>query len=76
MRAEWEERQKSNPMNGIMGAATGQAGANPVGNFDMAAYLAGTSKKDEAGGSAGAVTSGSETTPSGKSGKRDGKKGR
>lgn len=47
MRAEWEERQKTNPMNGLMGAATGQAGAgNPVGNFDMAAFLAGSQKKD------------------------------
>ncbi|KAK1772573.1 Cys/Met metabolism PLP-dependent enzyme-domain-containing protein [Phialemonium atrogriseum] len=48
MRAEWDERQKSNPMNGIMGSATGQPGANPIGNFDMAAFLAGSSKKDDA----------------------------
>lgn len=45
MRAEWEERQKSNPMNGIMGAATGQPGAGS--SFDMAAFLAGSTKKDE-----------------------------
>jgi len=45
MRAEWEERQKSNPMNGIMGAATGQPGAG--GSFDVAAFLAGSAKKDE-----------------------------
>lgn len=45
MRAEWEERQKSNPMNGIMGAATGQPVAG--GSFDMAAFLAGSGKKDE-----------------------------
>ncbi|KAK1754583.1 Cys/Met metabolism PLP-dependent enzyme-domain-containing protein [Echria macrotheca] len=44
MRAEWEERQKSNPMNNIMGAATGQPGA--AGSFDMAAFLAGSAKKD------------------------------
>ncbi len=47
MRAEWEERQKANPMNGLMGSASGQPGANPMG-FDMAAFLAGTSKKEEA----------------------------
>ena len=47
MRAEWEERQKANPMNGLMGSATGQPGANPMG-FDMAAFLAGSSKKEEA----------------------------
>ncbi len=47
MRAEWEERQKSNPMNGLMGTAAGQPGASPMGNFDMAAFLAGSSKKDE-----------------------------
>jgi hypothetical protein len=41
MRAEWEERQKENPMNSIMGAASGQ-NANPMGNFDMAAFLAGS----------------------------------
>ncbi|KAB5585983.1 hypothetical protein GE09DRAFT_47433 [Coniochaeta sp. 2T2.1] len=46
MKAEWEERQKSNPMNGIMGAATGQPGANPMQNFDMASFLSGSSKKD------------------------------
>lgn len=49
MRAEWEERQKSNPMNGIMGAATGQPGA--AGGFDMAAFLAGSGKKEESGAS-------------------------
>lgn len=46
MKAEWEESQKKNPMNSLMGAATGQAGANPVGSFDMAAYLAGSGKKE------------------------------
>ncbi|KAI2632001.1 hypothetical protein GGR54DRAFT_12515 [Hypoxylon sp. NC1633] len=48
MRAEWEEQQKKNPMGSLMGG--GQApGANPMGNFDMAAYLAGqgSGKKDE-----------------------------
>lgn len=51
MRAEWEERQKENPMNAIMGAASGQ-NANPMGNFDVAAFLAGSSsnKADEGNG--------------------------
>lgn len=40
MRKEWEESQKSNPMNSIMGG--GQPGG--AGNFDMAAFLAGSSK--------------------------------
>ncbi|KAL6690102.1 hypothetical protein J3F84DRAFT_398565 [Trichoderma pleuroticola] len=44
LRAEFEERQKENPMNAIMGNA--QAGQNPLGNFDMAAYLAGSGKKE------------------------------
>ncbi|KAI8964986.1 hypothetical protein F5Y11DRAFT_48005 [Daldinia sp. FL1419] len=47
MRAEWEEQQKSSPMSSLMGGGP-QPGANPMGNFDMAAYLAGQgSKKDE-----------------------------
>lgn len=45
-------------MNSIMGSATGQQGA---GNFDMAAFLAGSSKKDE--GDAG-------SSPAGNSGKK------
>ncbi|KAK2003100.1 O-acetylhomoserine ami [Colletotrichum falcatum] len=50
MRAEFEERQKSNPMNSILGGG-GDTGANPMGNFDMAAFLAGTGKKEESSGS-------------------------
>ncbi|KAL2265639.1 hypothetical protein VTJ83DRAFT_6739 [Remersonia thermophila] len=46
LRAEWEERQKENPMNAIMGAASGQ-GANPMGSFDMAAFLAGSKPRTE-----------------------------
>jgi len=58
MRAEWEERQKSNPMNGIMGAATGQPGA--AGGFDMAAFLAGSSsaKKEDGADAARPIASG------------------
>ncbi|PKS12159.1 hypothetical protein jhhlp_001457 [Lomentospora prolificans] len=55
MKAEFEERQKTNPMNGLL---SGQAsGANPMGNFDMAAYLAGSNKKEGngRGGDNGAV---------------------
>jgi O-acetylhomoserine/O-acetylserine sulfhydrylase len=47
MRAEWEERQKENPMNSLMGAASGQS-ANPMGNFDMAAFLAGSGSNNKA----------------------------
>ncbi|KAI1418208.1 hypothetical protein F5Y13DRAFT_150839 [Hypoxylon sp. FL1857] len=46
MRAEWEEQQKKSPMSSLMGGGQ-PAGANPMGNFDMAAYLAGQGKKDE-----------------------------
>ncbi|KAK6086873.1 ER membrane protein complex subunit-like protein [Seiridium cupressi] len=52
MRAEWEEQQKKNPMNSIMGG--GQAGANPMGNFDMASFLAGSGdNKGEANSGSG-----------------------
>ncbi|KAM7206246.1 ER membrane protein complex subunit 7 [Rhypophila sp. PSN 637] len=73
MRAEWEERQKSNPMNNIMGAATGGGGAGS--NFDMAAFLAGSSKKE--GDNGAFTTTGSETLGNGggKAAKR-GKNGR
>jgi ER membrane protein complex subunit 7 len=46
MKAEWEERQKSNPMNSFLGGGA-QPGPNPMGNFDMAAYLAGSNKKED-----------------------------
>nr|CDP27217.1 Putative protein of unknown function [Podospora anserina S mat+] len=55
MRAEWEEQQKSNPMNALMGAASGQQGGGGMGNFDMAAFLAGSGggKEDNKGGNNG-----------------------
>lgn len=56
MRAEWEARQKENPMNALMGAASGQ-NPNPMGNFDMAAFLAGSSSKTDQG-NAGSSASG------------------
>lgn len=45
LRAEFEERQKSSPLTG------GQAAANPLQNFDAAAWLAGsTAPKSESSG--------------------------
>lgn len=42
MREEFEARQKSSPLSG------GQAAANPLQNFDAAAWLAGsTTKKND-----------------------------
>ncbi|KAK3397187.1 hypothetical protein B0T20DRAFT_415477 [Sordaria brevicollis] len=54
MRAEWEENQKKNPMNALMGGG----GAPAASNFDMAAFLAGTSntKREEPAGDAAAST--------------------
>ncbi|KAK3386954.1 hypothetical protein B0H63DRAFT_558555 [Podospora didyma] len=69
MRAEWDERQKTNPMNGIMGAASGQGGANPVGNFDVAAFLAGSSKKSDNASATSSATLEAASTPSGGKGK-------
>ncbi|KAF3765828.1 hypothetical protein M406DRAFT_351175 [Cryphonectria parasitica EP155] len=45
MRKEWEESQKSNPMNSLMGGGGG--GQNPVANFDMASFLAGSSSSKD-----------------------------
>jgi len=49
MRAEFEERQKSNPVNNLLGGGAGPAGG---ANFDVAGFLAGSSKKDGNGGGA------------------------
>lgn len=43
MRAEFEERQKSSSANALMPGAQ----QNPLGNFDAAAWLAGSGKKSE-----------------------------
>lgn len=54
MRKEWEEQQKNGgPMAGLMGGGGGggQASPNPIQNFDMAAFLAGSSNKDSGSGS-------------------------
>lgn len=53
MRAEWEEQQKSNPVSSIMGG--GKSGGNPLGNFDMASFMAGSTDKtvEESSGNGG-----------------------
>jgi ER membrane protein complex subunit 7 len=47
MRAEFEEQSRKSPMNSML--AGPQAGSNPMGNFDVAGFLAGQSSgsKDE-----------------------------
>jgi hypothetical protein len=47
VRAEFEERQKSSPLSGVL--AGQQPGANPLQNFDPAAWLAGSSQKKDSG---------------------------
>lgn len=47
MRAEFEERQKSSPASSLLAGA--QPGGNPLGNFDAAAWLAGSGKKSGEG---------------------------
>lgn len=44
-KAEFEASQRNSPLNAVMGAGGAQQ-QNPLGNFDMAAYLAGSGKKD------------------------------
>lgn len=57
MRAEFEEQQKKSPMSALMGG--GQQAPNSMGNFDMAAYMAGQgNKKDEGEPSAGSGNNG------------------
>lgn len=60
MRAEFEERQKSNPMNSILGGGGSGSGrpAAPGSNFDMAAYLAGSGKGDKKQGGGAASGAG------------------
>jgi O-acetylhomoserine/O-acetylserine sulfhydrylase len=57
MRAEWEEGLKENAMISIMGAASGQC-ANPIGNFDMASFLAGSGSKTDEGNGKGKAEGG------------------
>lgn len=74
-RAEWEERQKENPMNAIMGAASGQ-NSNPMGNFDMAAFLAGSGGNKGEEGSGGNNGNGNGGNGGNGKGKGEGKKRR
>ncbi|KZZ96857.1 hypothetical protein AAL_04086 [Moelleriella libera RCEF 2490] len=51
MKAEFEAQQRKSPLNAVMGGGGGGSGgaqANPLGNFDMAAFLAGSKQKDTA----------------------------
>lgn len=65
MRAEFEEQSKKNPMNSLM--AGPQPGSSPMGNFDMAGFLAGQSS------GSGKGKEGPEQS-SGNGGKKGGKK--
>lgn len=66
-KAEWEAAQKENPMSSILGGASGgQQQANPLGNFDMAAYLAGSNKKESGGGSGSGSSSPAPAEPKAK----------
>lgn len=48
-RAEFEASQKNSPMNAFLTGNAGESGKkNPLNNFDMAAYLAGSNKKEAA----------------------------
>lgn len=70
MRKEWEESQKNGgPIAGLMGGGGGgnQASPNPIQNFDMAAFLAGSNKD---GGNSGGNNGGSSGAKKEKGGKR------
>jgi hypothetical protein len=51
VRAEFEERQKSSPVAGLL-AGPNPGANNPLANFDAASWLAGSGKKDGSGGTA------------------------
>ncbi|KAI1353306.1 hypothetical protein F5Y01DRAFT_277563 [Xylaria sp. FL0043] len=63
MRAEFEEQSKKNPMNSLISGP--QPGSNPMGNFDVAGFLAGQ----------GSGSSSSKEEPEQSSGNGGGKKG-
>ncbi len=65
MRAEFEEQSKKNPMNSLM--AGPQPGSNPMGNFDVAGFLAGQ-------GSGGGGKKEDPEPSSGNGGKKGGKR--
>lgn len=61
MRAEFEEQRKNSALSGVM---SGQASSdNPLTNFDMAAYLAGSKTKES--GSAAPASNGGNTKSQG-----------
>ncbi|KAI0395949.1 hypothetical protein F5Y17DRAFT_421311 [Xylariaceae sp. FL0594] len=70
MRAEFEEQSRKNPMNSML--AGPQAGSNPMGNFDMAGFLAGQSSGS---GNRDEQTSEQQPSPSGNGNGNGGKKG-
>ncbi|KAI1428529.1 hypothetical protein F5Y12DRAFT_31105 [Xylaria sp. FL1777] len=65
MRAEFEEQSKKNPMNSLMSGP--QPGSNPMGNFDVAGFLAGQ-------GSGGSSSTEEPEPNSGNGGKKGGKR--
>lgn len=74
MRAEFEERQRSNPMNGILSGAAGQASGgpapNPMGGFDVASFLAGSGSSGSGSGSGSAAPAGNGGNTQKNQGKR------
>lgn len=67
-RAEFEEQSKKNPMNSLM--AGPQSGSGPMGNFDVAGFLAGQGS----GSGSKDVTSETGSGNGGNGGKKGGKK--
>lgn len=59
-RAEWEASQKENPMNSLLNGGAQQQ-ANPLSNFDMAAYLAGSKQKESSSSSGSGGNGGSSS---------------
>lgn len=53
MKKEFEEHQKKSQLSGALGS--GAAGGNPLRNFDMAAWMAGTPAKSSGAESEGAA---------------------
>jgi hypothetical protein len=70
MKAEFEESQKNSPMSSLLTGGGGQANANPLGNFDMAAYLSGSGKKEDAVGEASPAGNSGNGGSGGKKGKK------
>lgn len=58
MKAEFEARQSAGPLGALTGGGGGGGAQdqNPLSNFDMAAYLAGSGKKEGGNGGNGGST--------------------